>query len=95
MRQNRLLALAGIASSVVLSLSATAHAQLRVVNYNLAKLAGDAASIRAFGLDVITRLCERLLAGGAPGLHFYALNQSELVLEIGKRLGLTAPASSA
>ena len=47
MRQNRLLALAGIASSVVLSLSATAHAQLRVVNYNLAKLAGDAASIRA------------------------------------------------
>lgn len=54
----------------------------------------DAASIRAFGLDVITRLCERLVAGGAPGLHFYALNQSELVLEIGQRLGLTAPASN-
>jgi hypothetical protein len=48
----------------------------------------DAASIRAFGLDVVTRLCERLIAGGAPALHFYALNQSELVLEIGRRLGL-------
>jgi methylenetetrahydrofolate reductase (NADPH) len=48
----------------------------------------DAASIRAFGLDVITRLCERLIAGGAPALHFYALNQSELTLEIGRRLGL-------
>ena len=47
----------------------------------------DAASIRAFGLDVVTRLCERLLAGGAPGLHFYALNQSGLTLEICRRLG--------
>jgi methylenetetrahydrofolate reductase (NADPH) len=52
----------------------------------------DAASIRAFGLDVVTRLCERLIEGGAPGLHFYALNQSELVLEIGRRLGLVRPA---
>ncbi|MBN8505849.1 MAG: methylenetetrahydrofolate reductase [NAD(P)H] [Burkholderiales bacterium] len=49
----------------------------------------DTASIRAFGLDVITRLCERLIAGGAPALHFYALNQSELVLEINRRLRLT------
>lgn len=50
----------------------------------------DAASIRAFGLDVITRLCERLIAGGAPGIHFYTLNQSPLVLELCKRLGLGA-----
>ena len=48
----------------------------------------DAASIRAFGLDVVTRLCERLVAGGAPGLHFYTLNQSALALELCKRLGL-------
>jgi len=48
----------------------------------------DTASIRAFGLDVVTRLCERLIEGGAPALHFYTLNQSELVLEIGRRLGL-------
>jgi len=46
----------------------------------------DAASIRAFGLDVVTRLAERLLAGGAPGLHFYTLNQSALTLEICRRL---------
>lgn len=48
----------------------------------------DAASIRAFGLDVVTRLCERLIEGGAPGLHFYALNQSALVVEICRRLGI-------
>ena len=48
----------------------------------------DAASIRAFGIDVVARLCERLIAGGAPGIHFYTLNQSGLSLEICKRLGL-------
>src|SRR6266581_567876 len=42
----------------------------------------DAESIRAFGLDVVTRLCERLLAAGAPGLHFYTLNQAGLTTEI-------------
>lgn len=46
----------------------------------------DSASIRAFGLDVVTGMCERLLAGGAPGLHFYTLNQASLTLEIWKRL---------
>ncbi len=46
----------------------------------------DAASVRAFGIDVVTRLCERLVAGGAPGLHFYTLNQSGLSLEICRRL---------
>jgi methylenetetrahydrofolate reductase (NADPH) len=46
----------------------------------------DAASIRAFGLDVVAALCERLIAGGAPGLHFYTLNQSGLVLELCRRL---------
>ena len=47
----------------------------------------DAASVRAFGLDVVTRLCERLLAGGAPAVHFYTLNQSALSLEVCRRLG--------
>ncbi len=47
----------------------------------------DAESIRAFGLDVVTELCERLLKGGAPGLHFYAMNQAALTTEICRRLG--------
>ena len=46
----------------------------------------DVASIRAFGIDVVARLCERLVAGGVPGLHFYTLNQSALTLEICRRL---------
>jgi methylenetetrahydrofolate reductase (NADPH) len=46
----------------------------------------DAASIRAFGLDVITSLCEKLIAGGAPGIHFYTLNQSALAVELVRRL---------
>ena len=48
----------------------------------------DTASIRAFGLDVVTGLCERLLSGGAPGLHFYTLNQAGLTATIWQRLGL-------
>ena len=48
----------------------------------------DNESVQAFGLDVVTQLCERLLAGGAPGLHFYTLNQAGPSLEIWKRLGL-------
>lgn len=47
----------------------------------------DSDSIRAFGLDVVTQLCERLIQGGAPGLHFYSMNQSALTTEICHRLG--------
>ncbi|MCF8158532.1 MAG: methylenetetrahydrofolate reductase [NAD(P)H] [Burkholderiaceae bacterium] len=48
----------------------------------------DIASVRAFGLDVVTDLCEKLLSGGAPGLHFYTLNQSGIISNIAERLGL-------
>ena len=48
----------------------------------------DTASIRAFGLDLVTDLCARLLEGGAPGLHFYTLNQAGLSTTIWQRLGL-------
>ena len=48
----------------------------------------DTSSIRAFGLDVITDLCDRLLSNGAPGLHFYTLNQAGLTTTIWQRLGL-------
>jgi len=47
----------------------------------------DVASIRAFGLDVVTRLCEQLVAGGAPALHFYTMNQSVSTLQLCHRVG--------
>jgi methylenetetrahydrofolate reductase (NADPH) len=53
----------------------------------------DPDSIRAFGLDVVTELCQRLIELGAPGLHFYTLNQSTLPLEIVRRLGLARVAA--
>ncbi|MBI5781201.1 MAG: methylenetetrahydrofolate reductase [NAD(P)H] [Rhodocyclales bacterium] len=49
----------------------------------------DAESVRAFGLEVVVRLCERLLSLGAPGLHFYTMNQAEPTLAITEALGLT------
>ncbi|MEW6676875.1 MAG: methylenetetrahydrofolate reductase [NAD(P)H] [Pseudomonadota bacterium] len=48
----------------------------------------DTASIKAFGLDFVAGMCERLLAGGAPGLHFYTLNQAGLTSTLWQRLGL-------
>jgi methylenetetrahydrofolate reductase (NADPH) len=48
----------------------------RWIRLRLASFADDTASLRAFGQDVVTRLCDRLLAGGAPGIHFYTLNQA-------------------
>lgn len=48
----------------------------------------DADSIRSFGLDVVTEMCEKLLAAGVPGLHFYSMNQAALTTEICKRLKL-------
>ena len=50
----------------------------------------DTESIRAFGLDVVTHLCEKLVAAGAPGLHFYSMNMAGPTTEICKRLGLAA-----
>jgi methylenetetrahydrofolate reductase (NADPH) len=48
----------------------------------------DTASIKAFGLDFITGMCDKLLRGGAPGLHFYTLNQAGLTSTIWQRLGI-------
>ncbi len=58
----------------------------RWIRLRLQGFGDDAASIRAFGLDVITRLCEQLVAAGAPGLHFYTMNQSAATLAICQRL---------
>ena len=60
----------------------------RWIRLKLQAYADDVDSIRAFGLDVVTELCERLLAAGAPGLHFYTMNQAGLTTELWKRLGL-------
>ena len=60
----------------------------RWVRLRLQGFGDDVASIRAFGLDVVTALCERLRAEGAPALHFYTMNQSTATLEISRRLGL-------
>ena len=60
----------------------------RWIRLKLASYGDDTDSIRAFGLDVVTQLCERLLAGGAPGLHFYTLNQSPATIAIWQRLKL-------
>jgi methylenetetrahydrofolate reductase (NADPH) len=60
----------------------------RWIRLRLQGFGDDTASIKAFGLDVVTDLCEQLRAGGAPGLHFYSMNQSAATLEICQRLGV-------
>ncbi|HEX8403199.1 MAG TPA: methylenetetrahydrofolate reductase [NAD(P)H] [Duganella sp.] len=58
----------------------------RWVRLKLASYGDDTASIKAFGLDVVTSLCQRLLAGGAPGLHFYSMNQAAATTALWQRL---------
>ena len=60
----------------------------RWIRLRLQGFGDDAESIKAFGLDVVAGLCERLRTEGAPGLHFYTMNQSVATLEICRRLGL-------
>ncbi|HZD88521.1 MAG TPA: methylenetetrahydrofolate reductase [NAD(P)H], partial [Pseudolabrys sp.] len=60
----------------------------RWMRFRLESLGDDRAAIREFGLDVVTALCDKLLAAGAPGLHFYTLNQAGLTSTIWQRLGL-------
>lgn len=60
----------------------------RWIRRKLEGFGDDVASIRSFGLDVVTALCDRLLRGGAPGLHFYTLNQAGPTSTVWQRLGL-------
>jgi methylenetetrahydrofolate reductase (NADPH) len=60
----------------------------RWVRSRLEGFGDDKASIQAFGLDVVSALCERLRAGGAPGVHFYTMNQAAPVKALCERLGL-------
>jgi len=66
----------------------------RWVRKRLEGFGDDLPSIRAFGLEVVTRLCSRLLEQGAPGLHFYTMNQAAPTLKIWRNLGLTISDSS-
>jgi methylenetetrahydrofolate reductase (NADPH) len=58
----------------------------RWIRRRLESFGDDRISIRAFGFDVVAQLCERLLTGGAPGLHFYTMNQAEPTTELVSRL---------
>jgi methylenetetrahydrofolate reductase (NADPH) len=60
----------------------------RWVRLRMEHLQDDKAALLDFGEDVVTRLCETLLRGGAPGLHFYTINQAGPTLRLLKNLGL-------
>jgi methylenetetrahydrofolate reductase (NADPH) len=60
----------------------------RWIRLRLQAFGDDVASIKSFGLDVITDLCDQLRSAGTPGLHFYSLNQAETTIKIAKNLNL-------
>ncbi|MEO7940197.1 MAG: methylenetetrahydrofolate reductase [NAD(P)H] [Burkholderiaceae bacterium] len=75
-------------SSQLLRFSDMCGAEIpRWIKLRLQAYRDDIVSIRAFGLDVVADLCEKLRSGGAPALHFYTMNQSAPTLEICRRLG--------
>jgi methylenetetrahydrofolate reductase (NADPH) len=63
----------------------------RWVRLRLEELQDDKPALLDFGLEVVTRLCETLLKNGAPGLHFYTINQAEPTLRLWKNLALPVP----
>jgi len=76
-----------ISSTQLMRFSDACGAEIpRWIRLRLQSYGDDSASIKAFGLDVVTQLCEQLHAGGAPGMHFYTMNQSAATLEICRRL---------
>jgi methylenetetrahydrofolate reductase (NADPH) len=75
-------------SSQLLRFSDACGAEVpRWIRQRLETFGDDSASIKAFGLEVMTRLCEELQAQGVPGIHFYSLNHSEAILGICQNLG--------
>ena len=78
-------------SSQLLRFSDACGAEIpRWIRLRLQSYGDDVASIKAFGLEVVTDLCDQLRTAGAPGLHFYSMNQSVATLAICKNLGLAA-----
>jgi len=77
-----------ISSTQLMRFSDACGAEIpRWIRLRLQAFGDDTASIRAFGLDVVADLCEQLLNGGAPGLHFYTMNQAQAVKQIIDRFG--------
>ena len=75
-------------SSQLLRFSDSSGAEVpRWIRLRLQSFGDDTASIKAFGQEVVSDLCERLASGGAPGLHFYTMNQSAATLALCKALG--------
>ena len=76
-------------SSQLLRFSDACGAEIpRWVRLRLQAFGDDIASIKAFGLDVVADLCQRLVAGGAPSLHFHTMNQSAATAALVSRLGV-------
>jgi methylenetetrahydrofolate reductase (NADPH) len=76
-------------SSQLLRFSDACGAEVpRWIRLRLQSFGDDVASIKSFGLDVVTDLCDQLRVAGAPGLHFYSLNQAETTIKIAKNLNL-------
>jgi methylenetetrahydrofolate reductase (NADPH) len=76
-----------ISSTQLMRFSDACGAEIpRWIRLRLQAFGDDSASIKAFGLDVVSDLCEQLRQGGAPGLHFYTMNQSTAALALVKRL---------
>jgi methylenetetrahydrofolate reductase (NADPH) len=75
-------------SSQLLRFSDACGAEVpRWIRLRMQSFGDDTAAIRAFGLEVVAELCQRLLRGGAPGLHFYTMNQAGATLEVCRLLG--------
>jgi methylenetetrahydrofolate reductase (NADPH) len=78
-----------LSSSQLMRFSDACGAEIpRWIRLRLQEFGDDTASIKAFGLDVVTDLCDQLRNGGVPGLHFYTMNQAGASVEICKRLNL-------
>ena len=76
-------------SSQLLRFSDACGAEIpRWIRLRLQAYGDDVASIKAFGLEVVTDLCDQLRCAGAPGLHFYSMNQSVATLAICEQLNL-------
>lgn len=78
-----------ISSTQLMRFSDACGAEIpRWIRLRLQSFGDDTASIKSFGLDVITDLCDQLRLGGAPGLHFYTMNQSAAVTALCKAMSL-------